>query len=282
MRNNNHNKIVVITGASGGIGRVISIVFAKANYDLVLISNSKEELNKLKKDLNSFDNRKTFISVDVSDRNAVIKKMKTTKTVDVLINAAGVQGPIGNFISNSYQKWLATININLIGTVNMAMCVIPKMIGGCSIINFAGGGALTPRQNFSAYAVAKTGVVRFSEILAEELKERKIRVNSVSPGAVNTNMFKEMLKAGIGKVGKKEWEKLMSQKSDGGENPINAAELCLWLASSKSKPITGKTISAVYDNWRKWDKKHIKAVALSDWYSLRRFDPYSIDKLPKI
>lgn len=277
-----NDKSVLITGASGGIGRVVASHFASNGYSTILTSNSKGNLNLVQTEIKKIFKQSKNIIIDVSNEKDIKRKIADIKRVDVLINIAGIQGPIGEFTSNDYEKWIDTIRINLLGTVQMTKAVLPKMKNGSSIINFSGGGALTPRQNFSSYAVAKTGVIRFTEILAKELKNKDIRVNAVSPGGINTNMFAEMLKAGEKKVGKDEWQYLIKQKEKGGENPSKVALLCLWLASEKSQPLTGKTISAVYDDWQTWSTKKIKKINDSDWYSLRRYDLYTISKLPKI
>lgn len=276
------NKTVLITGATGGIGKAISKHFASAGFNTILVSRSRKDLTKLQKEINNTAGKSIAIVADVSDEAGLNKKLANIKNVDVLINTAGIQGPIGKFTDNNYKDWTETIKINLLGTVQAAKVMLPKMKKGASIINFSGGGALTPRQNFSAYAVAKTGVVRFTEILAKELTGKGIRVNAVSPGGINTHMFRVMLKAGAKKVGKEEWQSLVKQKESGGGDPRKVAELCLWLSSGKSAPLSGKTISAVYDDWQKWDSEKIKKIVGSDWYTLRRFDPYMINKLPKI
>lgn len=275
------NKTVLITGASGGIGRVVAKHFAEAKFNTILASTSKKKLLALQTEIKKFPGKSNIIVLDVSDEKAVKRKLAKTRQIDVLINIAGVQGPIGEFVSNDYQKWIDVIRVNLLGTVQVIKAALPKMKRGASIINFSGGGALTPRQNFSSYAVAKTGVVRFTEILAKEVKSHGIRVNAVSPGGVNTDMFKEMLKAGEKRVGTEEWQALTKQKENGGADASSVARLCLWLASEKSQPLTGKTISAVYDDWQKWSRKKIKQIANSDWYTLRRLDPYTITKLRK-
>jgi NAD(P)-dependent dehydrogenase (short-subunit alcohol dehydrogenase family) len=116
------------------------------------------------------------------------------------------------------------------------------------IINLSGGGSTSPRPNFSAYAVAKTGIVRFTENLAEEVKEFNIDVNAIAPGAINTKMLEDVLHAenlaGI------EYDEAVKRKKTGGNNPELAADLICFLASGLSDGITGKLISAPWDPWK--------------------------------
>lgn len=281
-----NKKLAVITGAGRGIGRQIAIEFGKNDFNLILISRTKKELEETSR-LISDKTQITVLPLDVRDNSSVQKKLvpviKKASEVNVLINVASIQGPIGSLVDNPPLDWQKTIDINLKGTVNCMQAVIPKMIRQKfgSIINFSGGGAFSPRENFSAYAVAKAGVVRLTEVVAKEFEKYNIRVNVISPGGVNTAMFKEMIVAGENKVGQEEWAKLIQQKKSGGSGPLKAAHLCLWLVSNKSKPLTGKAFSAIHDDWQNWGKKKIVEIAKSDWYSMRRLDPYTVNDLVK-
>lgn len=277
-----NNKVVLITGASRGIGKIVAIEFAKSGYDLIILSRNSNELNETAKELDIFKIKIKKINCDISNYLNLKKSLSSIKKIDVLINAASIQGPIGPIYKNITSKWIDTININLIGTYNVINLTLDKFKNGGSIINFSGGGSVTPRENFSSYAVSKSGVIRLTEILAIELKSKNIRVNAISPGSVNTKMFDQMMSAGEANVGNSEWTKLLQQKVTGGNDPLKAAKLCIWLSNNFSKPLTGKTISAVYDNWDKWTKLNIKNINSSDWYTMRRMDPFTVNKLIKI
>jgi len=138
-----------------------------------------------------------------------------------------------------------------------------------SIVNFSGGGSTSSRPNFSSYAVSKTGVVRFTEVVAQEVKKYGVRVNAVSPGAVNTFMTEEVLQAGK-LAGKRELEDVKKRLKEGGVSPNLVSELVLFLASNKSRPLTGRLISAIWDDWRNWQKKDIENIMKGEQYTLRR------------
>ena len=145
------------------------------------------------------------------------------------------------------------------------------MIKQCqgSIINLSGGGAASQRPKFSAYAAAKAGVVSFTEDLAQELAEYNIRVNAIAPGFVATRIHDKTIEAGE-KAGP-EFKIVKEKLESGGEDPRLAAELALFLASKKAEKITGRLISAVWDNWRAMQANGQNLVS-NNLYTVRRID----------
>jgi 3-oxoacyl-[acyl-carrier protein] reductase len=144
--------------------------------------------------------------------------------------------------------------------------------GGGSIINLSGGGATGPRANFSAYATAKTGLVRFSETLAEELRPYNVRVNCIAPGAMNTAMLNEVVDRGADAAGQKEYAQAVKVKQSGGASMQRVAQLCLFLVSDAARGISGKLISAVWDPITSLPE-HLDELSGSDIYTLRRIVP---------
>ena len=270
------NKIAIITGAGGGIGSTIAQTFAKEGCSLILIDRAKPTLDRVSKKLEKYNCEFLAITADACNKkevdNAVVVALKKFSKMDILVNTAGIQGPIGPFVNNDINKWIETINVNLNGTVLFIKAVLPVMLkqGSGKIINFSGGGAFNPRPNFSAYATSKAAVVRLTETLAEETKRYNIQINAISPGAVNTKMLEQVLKSGAEAAGVEFYEKAKRQKEEGGDSPQLAADLILFLSSEKSYNLSGKIISAKWDNWRDWDKEEISKIMSSDLYTLRR------------
>jgi 3-oxoacyl-[acyl-carrier protein] reductase len=143
-----------------------------------------------------------------------------------------------------------------------------KAGGGGSIVNLSGGGATSPRPNFSAYATAKAALVRFSENLAREAAPLGVRVNCVAPGALNTDMLRDVLLAGRERAGP-EYERALEREKKGGDPPEEAARLVAFLLSDESRAITGRLISAVWDPWRSL-MEHEDELRESDLFTLRR------------
>ena len=269
------NKVIIVTGGTGGIGSAVAEALAQEGARVIIVGRSKKKIETALKFFQGKNIRIFSEECDVSRegdvRRLVRRVIASFRKIDILVNCAGVQSPIGPFIGNSFSDWEKNIRVNLLGTVLMCKAVIPYMIKrkSGSVVNFAGGGAASARPNFSAYATAKAAVVRFTEVLADEVKKCGIRMNAIAPGAVNTAMTHEVLKAGR-KAGEKELADVKKRLKNGGTSPELAADLVLFLASDRSKGLSGKLISAVWDNWRQWGRKDIEKIMKSDRYTLRR------------
>lgn len=270
------SKLALITGGSGGIGRVVAAHLAEAGATVCISGSNPERLSRATKDLRTKYRDRIFgLRCDISEAKQVARgfrsAIKKLGGLDILVNAAAIQQPIGEFAENALSSWEHNLQVNLLGTIYCCKLAIGSMEkrGGGSIINFSGGGATSSRTHFSAYAVAKTGVVRFTEILAEELQPRGIRVNAVAPGAVNTGMLDEVLQVGL-RAGKAELESARKRAAEGGASAELAADLVVFLASHRSYPLSGKLISAPWDPWQTWDKASIRKIMSGPQYTLRR------------
>ncbi len=270
------NKNIILTGAGRGIGRIIAQKCDLEGANLALIDIIKENLVETQNLLRNQNKHFFFKVLDISLEDSVNKNFEEIidrfdGKIDVLINNAGVQGPIGEFSSNNISEWKRNIEINLFGTAHCTQAVLPYMIKRKygKIINLSGGGSTSPRPNFTAYGVSKTAIVRFTETLAEELKPYNIDINSISPGAINTKMLDEVLnkkdKAG------KEYNEALKRKKSGGNNPEFVADLICFLSSHLSDGITGKLISAIWDPWQDPEFQNI-LKRNKDIATLRRID----------
>jgi len=273
---------VVVTGASRGLGKAIAKALWTHGANVLLAARSKEGLDALQAELLAAParaNQTVAVCVaDLSKESAIESIASKALTIwpkaDGLINNAGILGPVGKAWENDWRDWEATMRVNLFAPVELCRAFIPWMIqtGGGSIITLSGGGATGPRPHFTAYATAKTGLVRFTETIAHELKGTGVRANSISPGALATDMLKEILVAGRDKVGADEFDKVTQQVESGGTPPEKAAELCAFLMSDNAKEITGRLISAAWDPWEKL-ADHVAELNASEVYTLRRVLP---------
>jgi len=279
------NKVALITGAGRGIGRALAEGFAREAADVALIARTEAELDQTAEAIRTFGRRVLKIVGDVSDSVSVENSVKMVLSefgqIDILINNAGRQFPIGPLVENDTKDWIETIMVNLVGTVLCCKAVLPGMIERQhgNIINLSGGGATAPRSNFSAYAASKAAIVRLTETIAEEVKPFNIQVNAVAPGAINTHMLEEVLAAGNA-AGEIAISQANRQKQSGGDSIETVVALALFLASNESHGLTGKLISAQHDPWREWAGKadQLNATPL---YTIRRLDPFTIKPLIK-
>jgi len=269
----------LITGASRGLGRALARRFWEANYNLILVARRAESLAETAAALPTREgSMATCIAADlanpaaVSDVTAQLDALGTS--VDVLVNNAAIQGPVGPLEDNDWAAWRRTMQVNLFAPVELCRALVPRMrvAGGGVVINLSGGGATGPRPNFSAYGTAKAALVRFSETLAEEVRSSNIRVNCIAPGVLQTAMLAEVIKQGKQMAGEREFSIATTIFEKGGASMDTVADLALFLASERACGITGKLISAVWDPWETLHE-HREALEKSDIYTLRRIVP---------
>ena len=271
----------IITGANRGLGRVIAEHFVRAGASVLLTARDSDLLSQVHRELAPLargDQKVLSRAGDVAKREDcdawVAEASRQLPNFCIMVNNAGIHGAKGALEESDWDQWVRTIQINLLGPVYLSRAVIPpfkeKRYG--KIINLSGGGATAPMPHVSAYAASKVALVRTTETLAVELKDWHIDVNAIAPGAMNTRMLEEVLEAGPQKVGKDLYERSLKQKAEGGTPPEKAASLAVFLASSQTDGITGRLISAVWDDWRKLPKQR-EQLSKTDVFTLRRIVP---------
>jgi len=173
---------------------------------------------------------------------------------------------VGPFEELSIDAWEATIQVNLFGTARVAHAVIPAMKrrGGGRIVFMSGGGQ-GPLPRRTAYVTGKGAIWRLTESLGAELAPAKIYVNAIAPGAVNTVILDDILRAGPEKL---EYADAVKQRETGGTPPAKAAELAAFLLSERSAGLSGKILSAVWDDYAGWTD--LEGISRSDLYTMRR------------
>jgi 3-oxoacyl-[acyl-carrier protein] reductase len=272
----------VITGANQGLGKAIAEQFVRAGASVLLTARNDELLAQAEQELRSLAGHPGQhvhrLAGDVARPEcsaAVVGRAKELfGGLTILVNNAGLLGPLGPIEEVDWAEWAQNIQVNLLGTALMCRSVIPlfRAAGYGKIINLSGGGATSPMPRLSAYAASKAAVVRLTETLAHELHDVGVDVNAIAPGALNTRLLDEVLAAGPDRVGRAFYERHRKLQAEGGVPLERGASLVVFLASADSDGISGRLISAVWDDWAALPDQR-EQLANSDVYTLRRIVP---------
>ena len=274
-------RAAIITGANRGLGLAIARAYVEAGADVLMCARDAKRLEQARAQVSALATLGQIVAAQVADvsKRADVECLAATAfqmfpRLCILVNNAGVYGPMGPIESVDWEAWARAIEINLYGSVLMCRAVLPhfKATRYGKIVQLSGGGATNPLPGISAYAASKAAIVRFAETLAQETREYHIDVNAIAPGALNTRMLDEALAAGPDRVGRSFYERAIKQKEQGGTPLDQGARLAVFLGSAASDGITGKLISAVWDPWETLPA-HLDDLRASDVYTIRRIVP---------
>ncbi len=267
---------IVLTGSSSGIGRALAERLLTQGHHVWGLARS-DQSDFAASHLAAFRASRCDVGSWPQVSAAAAEIRAAWGAIDALIACAGLQGEVGPALAADAEKWSATIRANLDGTFHpirafgAQLSALPSGRRG-KIICFSGGGATKPRANFSAYGVAKTGIVRLVETIAEETRGQPLDINAIAPGAINTRLTDEVLALGPAVVGAAEYAAAQKQKASGGGSLDKAIGLVEWLLSPASDGISGRLLAAPWDPWPTLGN-HAAELAASDIYTLRRIVP---------
>lgn len=191
------NKNALITGAGKGIGKAIAIALAKEGVNVILVSRTQADVDQLAVETSKLGVKSLALSADVSDINsinkAVEKALAEFKTIDILINNAGIAS-FGKFLELEPAAWERIIQVNLMGTYYATRAVIPNMIERQTgdIINISSTAGLNGNALTSAYSASKFAVLGLTDSLMQEMRKHNIRVTALTPSTVATDMAKDL------------------------------------------------------------------------------------------
>lgn len=271
-------QVAVITGAGRGIGRAIALAYAREGARLALAARSEPELDETVAAVSELDAEAIAVRTDVTSQIATERLARRVVQrfgrIDLLVNNAGISGPVGPLQDNDIAEWVDTINVNLTGTFLVCRAIVPVMIGqgGGKIINLSGAGVANAWSNMSAYCSSKAAVVRLTEVLAQELEGKGITVNALGPGSVHTSMWEKMTEQAADAGAEFIHELGQRVLSGGGASIDDCAELAVWLGSEESGNLTGRIISAAADDFRGMSPL-IPEIMEGDAYTLRVMKP---------
>ena len=234
-------KVVLVTGASRGIGRAIANKFAEAGAHVAFTYlSSVEKGEALVKELEAYGIKAKGYRSDASMFDAAEELVNAVVAdfgqIDVLINNAGITKD-GLLMRMTEEQWDDVIRVNLKSVFNLTKAVIkPMMKAKCgSIVNMTSIVGVKGNAGQANYAASKAGIIGFTKSVALELGSRNIRCNSIAPGFIETEMTGELNEATV-----EEWKKSIPLKRGGEASEV--ANVCLFLGSDLSSYVTGQTI----------------------------------------
>lgn len=265
---------IVVTGSSTGIGRALAGRLLAHDHLVWGIARSDQAEFAAASGGRFFASRADVSSWPELNR-AANEVAQHWDHIDGVVTCAGIQGEIGRTLASDPAGWSHTVRANLDGTYFALRAFAPLLSRAnrrAKIVCFSGGGATKPRPMFSAYGVAKTGVVRLVETIAEEERGRLLDINAVAPGAINTRLTDEVIARGPAIVGEAEYAAAQKQKTTGGASLEKALDLVEWLLSPASDGISGRLLSAPWDPWSSLDRR-ADELRPTDIFTLRRIVP---------
>jgi 3-oxoacyl-[acyl-carrier protein] reductase len=235
-------QVAIVTGAGRGIGRAVALTLASDGSAIVACDVDIESLEKLANEVRALGRKVLTIKADVSKESDVKRLVEQTlkefKRIDILVNNAGILGPCRPLVEVSEEEWDQVMNVNLKSVFLCCKYVIPYMINkNGKIVNIASIAGKEGDPNLTPYTVSKHGVVGLTKALAKEVARLGIRVNSVCPALIETDMLKNMDKSTFEKL------KEMIPLGRAGK-PEEVAEVVKFLVSDASSFITGHACDA--------------------------------------
>ncbi len=234
-------KIAIVTGASRGIGRAIATQFAKEGAKVAFTYlSSVEKGEALEVELQGFGIKAKGYRSDAADGKAaeelVNQVVADFGTIDVVVNNAGITRD-GLLMRMSEESWDEVMRVNLKSVFNLTKAATRVMMRAKSgsIINITSVVGLTGNAGQANYAASKAGIIGFTKSVAKELGSRNIRCNAIAPGFIETEMTGELNEKAI-----EEWKQTIPLKRGG--QPEEVAECAIFLASDRSKYITGQVL----------------------------------------
>ena len=249
-------QVAVVTGASSGLGREIAIALAAAGASVGVVARSEALLKETVVLIEEAGGCAVAEVIDVTDRCAVEHGLARIQAelgpVDVLVNNAGVAGPLGPFWELDPDEWWAALEVNLRGAVHCLAHLLPDMVARRSgrVVNVSSNAGIHRWPNLSAYSVSKSALIKLTENLAIESKKHRVRLFAIDPGMLRVGMTAALLDADIpaGHPAAVTAEWFRQQLEAGKEVPLaRGADLVVELAAGRADALSGCYLT-VYDD----------------------------------
>jgi len=241
--------IALITGAGRGIGRALAMAMARRGAQTVVVSRTGEEVERVADEIRESGGKAMPYVVDVGQWDQVWRMVREVVNdlgpIDLLVNNAGVVVPVGPFYRVDPVQWGHTIDTNLLGAVFCTRAVVEHMIPRRTgrILSIVSGMGQRVFPGFSAYSVSKAGLIHFTRIVAEEVREYGILVTALDPGLVDTSMHEQLRAMAPEDVGHDMHARLIGYKNQGLlKSPGLVGEMILEFLTRSCMEVTGEII----------------------------------------
>ncbi|HTZ58855.1 MAG TPA: SDR family NAD(P)-dependent oxidoreductase [Acidobacteriaceae bacterium] len=236
------DKVVIVTGAAAGIGAGVARLFAEEGAHVYLTDLDRPGVEKQAAKLKSEGHSAFAFEANARDRDAMAAVVKDAtgrfKHIDVLINNAGVY-PRQPFLDMTEEQWDAMHDINLKSVFHCTKLVMPHMVHQRSgaVVNISSVTFFTGLQNLTHYIASKGAIIGFTRALAREMGPHNVRVNCITPGAIETEGERKLMP-------KEESDAFMTQQSLKRRiTPLDIARVCFFLSTDLSAAMTGQTLN---------------------------------------
>lgn len=235
------DKVVIISGGDSGIGRAVSVLFAKEGADIVIpFLNEVEDANLTKQIVEKYGRKCILIKGDLKNENfsnyIVDITIKKLGKIDILINNCGVQYPQNSILDISSEQLKNTFETNIFSFFYLTKAVVPYLLPNSCIINTSSVTAFEGKKNLIDYSATKGAITVFTKSLSLSLAQQKIRVNAVAPGPIWTPLIPASFSAQEIEI----FGTDVPLKRAG--QPFEVATAYLYLASDDSRYVTGQII----------------------------------------
>jgi len=237
-------KVVIITGASRGVGAATACWMGKNSATVVLVARSRNRLDEVAHKVETLGGTALVIPADVSNpaacQNIVDTTLEHYKEIHALINNAGIISPLADIEHADIEQWRYAIQVNLLGPFYLTRFALPSLINTQGrIINVSSGASRTPIPSASAYCASKAALTHFNRVLAEEVSD--VTSISVRPGVVDTPMQTQIRQEGLGVMNPRQYTYYADLKAKSQlEPPEIPARSIAWLALHAPHDMSGE------------------------------------------
>lgn len=234
-------KVVLITGASRGIGRATALEVAKRGGIGWLTSRDVASCEAVAQEIRSQGGEAQAVACDVTDfaefDRVVDHVYQKHGRIDALVNNAGTIEPIGLVAECNPEEWAQSLTVNLVGVFHGCRSILPRFIQARQgvIVNVSSGAAHRPKEGWSAYCAGKAGVAMLTQSIALEAGPAGVRVYGFQPGVVDTEMQSVIRQSGVNEVSQLSREQLA--------DPSEPAHVIGWLCSDQAADLAGNELT---------------------------------------